>query len=58
MAAHAMVVAGVGLGYRYRACDLHTALQWFDIFADEVVNGATMRLGLGLQLSCRAGRAQ
>jgi hypothetical protein len=47
--------AGVGLGYRHRGRDVYAAYQWFDIFSSGVVNGTTMRTGLGLGLSCRLG---
>jgi hypothetical protein len=56
-AAHVTVAAGAGLGYRYHACDLSAAYQWFDVFSDDVVNGATARTGLGLALTCRVGLA-
>lgn len=56
-AAHVTVVAGIGLGYRYRSCDLHAGYQLFDVFSADVVNGTTTRNGLGLQVSCRMGWA-
>jgi hypothetical protein len=53
--AHFTLAAGVGLGYRYRACDLFAAYRRFDIFSKDVVNGSTARDGVGLALTCRVG---
>ncbi len=50
---HTSVTAGLGLGYRYRACDVVAAYQRFDIFASDVLQGSVDRTGLGLGLSCR-----